>query len=93
MTRARLGAEELRERREPRAAGSPSEEAAREADRVHHRPRQPPAGQPLRLAVDEAQVEACVVRDEHCVARKLEKAPHCDAGMRLAAQLRVVQGP
>ncbi len=91
VTRARLRAEELRERAEPGAAGPPGEQATREADRVNHRPCQPPTGQPLRLAVDEAQVEARVVRDEHCVARKLEKAAHCDGGMRLAAQLRVVQ--
>jgi len=41
--------------------------------------------------IDEGEIEARVVRDEHCVARELEEAAHSDAGVRLSTQLRVLQ--
>ena len=91
MTRACRSPEELRQRREPRSAGSSSQQTACEADRVHDRSRQPATRQPLRLAVDEAKVEASVVRDEYRVGCKLEEATNRDAGMRLSSQFRVVQ--
>ena len=84
MTRAGRGAEELRKRPESCTAGSPGEQPACEADRVDDRSRQPAAGHPFRLVIDEGEVEACVVCDEHRVARELEKTAHSDARVRLS---------
>ena len=87
MTRARRGAEEVRERREPDAGDPPGEDAPREPDGVDDGRRDPPAGQPLDLAVEEADVEARVVRDEHRVAGELQEATHRELDGRCATQL------
>ena len=83
--------EELRERHEAGARGASREEPAREPDRIYDRSRQPGACQPLRLAVEERQVEARVVSDEHRVAGEREEPPHGDPGARLSAQRRVAK--
>src|SRR5204863_10159655 len=71
-----------------RAAG---EETAGESDGVHDRAGKTRAREALRLAVEEREVEAGVVRDEHGVARELEESPHGDRRMRMAAQICVAQ--
>ena len=64
----------------------PVEQPAGEPDRVDDRRGDPPAGQPLDLAVEEAEVEAGVVGDEHRVARELEEAAHRELDRRRAPQ-------
>ena len=81
------GPEEVRKRSEPRAAGTAFEEPACEPDGVDDRSSELRAGQPLRFMVEEAEVEACVVRDEDGIAGELEEAPYRDSRMRLTAQL------
>ena len=78
--------EELGERAEPDAGDPALEQAAREPHGVDHRRCEPPPGQPLHLDVEEAEVEAGVVRDEDGVARELEEAPHRELGRWRAAQ-------
>ena len=87
MTRPRRRAEEVRERREPDALDPAGEHSPREPDGVDDRCGDSPAGQPLDLAVEEADVEARVVRDEHRVAGELEEATHRKLDRRCAAQL------
>src|SRR5439155_12747103 len=62
------GAEEVRERGESGAGNAAGEHAACEHDGVDHRTREPAAGEPFGLAVEEREVEAGVVRDEDGVA-------------------------
>ena len=66
---ARLGRhpEEQRERGEVHPLRATAEQVARQRNGVDHRCREPLPGQPLQLAVDEADVEARVVGDEHRV--------------------------
>ena len=87
VTRPRRRAEEVRERREPDALDPAGEQPPREPDGVDDRCGDSPAGQPLDLAVEEADVEARVVRDEHRVAGELEEAAHRELDRRCAAQL------
>ena len=86
VARGRRGADEVRERGEPDATEPAVEKAAREPDRVDHGRRDPPPGQPLDLAVEEAEVEAGIVRDEHGVAGELEEAPDRELGRRRARE-------
>ena len=87
VTRPRRRAEEVRERREPDALDPAGEHSPREPDGVDDRCGDSPAGQPLDLAVEEADVEARVVRDEHRVAGELEETTHRELDRRCAAQL------
>ena len=68
MARLHRRAEEVRELREARARHAPGEQPPRERDRVDDGRGEPRPGQPLGLAVEEREVEARVVRDEHRVA-------------------------
>ena len=76
VTGPRRRAEEMRERREPDARDPAGEHSPREPDGVDDRRGDSPARQPLHLAVEEADVEARVVGDEHRVAGELEEAAH-----------------
>ena len=79
VARPRRRAEEVRERGEADALLAAGEQPAREPDGVDHRRRDPAAGQPLDLAIEEAHVEARVVGDEDGVAGELEEAAHAPA--------------
>ena len=81
--------EEVGELREARARDAAREHAPRERDGVDHRRRDARACEPLRLAVEEREVEARVVRGEHRVAREGEEPPHGHRRMRRAAELPV----
>jgi monovalent cation:H+ antiporter-2, CPA2 family len=91
MARPSRCAEELREGSEPGARRAALEQAAREPDSVDDGPGEAGAREPLRLTVEERQVEAGVVRNQDRVTRELEKAPNGDVRMSLSAQLRVTQ--
>ncbi|MDX6387194.1 MAG: hypothetical protein QOD85_996, partial [Gaiellaceae bacterium] len=91
VARARLRSEEVRERCEPGARSAAGEQATGETDGVDDRRCEASAGHPLCLAVQKREIEAGVVRDQHRVARELEEAADRDAGMRLAAELGVVE--
>ena len=76
VARAHARAEEPRERRQAGPRGATGEQATSEPDRVDHRRRDPPPRLPLGLAVEEGEVEACVVGDEDGVAGEGEEPPH-----------------
>ena len=67
-----------------------AEQVAGQRHGVDHGCVKPLAGHPLELAVDEADVEARVVRDEHCAAGELREPPQRqpDAAARRAAPRR-----
>ena len=73
----------------PKPATRPGEEPAREPHRVDDRRADARAREPLGLAVEEREVEARVVRDEDCVAREGEEAPHRLGRAGRSAQLLV----
>jgi hypothetical protein len=91
VTRLGSGAEELRQRCEPRPRRPAGEQPPCQSDRVDHGTCEARARQALRLAIEKREVESCVVCDEHRVARELEEPPHSDRGMRRSAQVRVAQ--
>ena len=91
VARADRGAEEVRERGEARAGDAATENAARERDGVDHGRREPRPGQALRLAVEEGEVEARVVRHEDGVSGEGEEAAHRGADRRGSPELRVAQ--
>ena len=82
-------AEELRERGETDPAAAPLEQAAGERGRAERRLGQPPAVDAEQLPLQEALIEACVVRDEERVAREGEEAAKNAGERRCAAQLLV----
>ena len=84
-------AEEVRELREREALASPMQEPPGEPDGVDHGRGDAPAGEPLDGVVEEAHVEAGVVRGERCVAREREEAANGELLTRRAAQLGVAQ--
>ena len=89
MTRPHVRSDEVRELRERRTRHAPREQAAREADGVDDRRRDPRPRQPLGLPVEEREIEARVVRDEHRVAGECEEAPQRDLHGRRASKLPV----
>src|SRR4029450_7067029 len=72
-------------------ACSPGEQSTCKPDGVDDRPGEARPGEALGLAIEEAEIEARVVCDQHRVTCELEKPPHGDRRMRLAAQLAVAQ--
>ena len=87
VTGPRRRAEEVRERCQPDTLNSVGEHSPRQPDGVDDLGGDSPARQPLDLAVEEADVEPCVVGDEHRVAGELEETTHCKLHRRCAAQL------
>ena len=87
MTRLRRDAEEVREVGEREAPAPPVQEPAREPDGVEDRRGHAPAGHALDLPLEEAHVEARVVRDERRVAGEGEEAPNRDLGARCPPQV------
>ena len=67
----------------------PCSSRLREPDRVDDRRGEAPAREALELVLEEGDVEARVVRDEHGVARELEEAADGDLRARRAAQVLV----
>jgi hypothetical protein len=90
---ARLGrdSEEVREGRESDAAQASGEEAAGERGRTERRLGQTPPVQEAELALEEALVEASVVRDEHVVSREGEEAFDDGRDWRRPAQILLAQ--
>ena len=78
----------MRELREGEALAPPVEEPAREPDGVDDRRGDAPAGEPLDGAVEEADVEAGVVRGERRVAREREEAADGELRTRRARAAR-----
>ena len=72
---------------EPDAADAALQEPPRQPDGVDHRRRDPPPGDPLDLAVEEPEVEARVVGDEHVVAGEPQEPAHRHLGARRATEL------
>ena len=91
VARLHRRADEVRELGEARARHAPREQAPRERHRVDDGRRDPRAGEQLRLAVEEGEVEAGVVRDEHRVAGEGEEPADGGPRRRRAAQLPVGQ--
>ena len=87
VTRPRRRAEEVRERREPDALDPAGEHSPREPHGVDNRCGDSPPGQPLDLAVEEADVEPGVVRHEHRVACELQETTHRKFDRRCTTQL------
>ena len=69
------------------AARPLAEQPSRKPDGVDHGRGDAPPGEALDLAVEEREVEARVVRDEHRLAREREQAPHRELGARRAAEV------
>ena len=90
MARLARRAEEVRELAQREALAPPVQQAAREPDGVDDGRGDPPAGQALDRTVEEADVEAGVVRGERRVAREREEPPdrQLRAGARRAARRR-----
>ena len=86
VARPRRRAEEVRQRGEADALLAAREQPACEPDRVDDRRRDPAAGQPLDLPIEEPHVEPRVVGDEHGVAGEVEEAPHRQLDRRRSAQ-------
>ena len=84
MTGGDSGAEEVRERRESEPRAATGQQAPREPDGVDNRAGQARPDESLRLAVEERQVEARIVRDEHGVAGEAEEPAHRGLGPRSA---------
>ncbi len=84
-------AEEVRERGQAHPLDASPQQVARERDGVEHRRGEALAGEPVELAVDEAGVEAGVVRDEQRVAGERAEAPQSGAHARRTAELLVAQ--
>jgi hypothetical protein len=82
-------AEEVGQGGEARAGDAPSEQTSGQPHSVDHGRRDAAAGQPLHLAVEKAEVEAGVVRDQDGVSREGEKLPHCRPGGRGVLQVGV----
>ena len=76
VARHRRDAEEVGERREAEAARPLRQQPLREPDGVDDGRRDAPPGEELDLAVEEAEVEARVVRDERRVAGEREEPAH-----------------
>ena len=76
MARSRRHTEEVGQLGEADAPRAPVEQPPREPDGVDDGGRHPPARDPLHLAVEEREVEAGVVRDEHAVPGEVEEAAH-----------------
>ena len=91
VARALGRVEEPRELAEAEARHAAGEQRPRETHGVDDRRADARARQPLGLAVEEREVEARVVRDEHRVAGEGEEAPHRLGRPRRAAQLLVPQ--
>ncbi len=89
MARLHRRPEEARERSETRAPGPRAEERPRERNRVKDGRRQPARLDPLDGLVEERQVEARVVRDDHAVPGEREEAAHGRLDGRRAAQVGV----
>jgi hypothetical protein len=81
------GAEEVGERAEADAGRAAGEEASCKPDRVEHRGRQPSPFEGFDLAVEEADVEAGIVGDEHALAGEREKTAHGLRGGRSTAEV------
>ena len=73
-----------------RRAHPPGQPAPRVPDGVDDRRRQPAALHELDLAVEEADVEARVVRDENSPRREVEEALDCKHGRRSACEVPVL---
>ena len=91
MARPLRGVEEPRELSEAEAGDAAGEERARETHGVDDRRADAGTGQELGLAVEEGQVEARVVRDEHRIAGESEEAPDGVGGAGCAAQVLVAE--
>ena len=89
MARLHRGAEEIGELREAGAGDAAGQQATGERDRVDDRRGEARARQPFGLAIEEREIEARVVRDEHRVAREREEVAHRGRGRRRAAELPV----
>ncbi len=91
VTRLGRGTEEVRELREREPLAPAVQEPSREPHRVDHRRGHASARQTLHRVVEEADVEARVVRGERCVAGEREEPPDGDLGSRRAAQLHIAE--
>ncbi len=91
MAGPRRRPEEVRQRGKSGAGRSSGEQSSREPDRVHDGRREPGAGQPLRLPVEEGEIEARVVRDEDGIPGEREEAPDRHGRGRSTAKLLVAQ--
>jgi hypothetical protein len=80
---------EIGQLREARAWYASREQTTRQRDGVDDGRREARAREPLRLAVEEREVEPRVVRDEDRVAREAEELVHRGSRGRRAAQLPV----
>jgi hypothetical protein len=85
VTRPHRRPEEVGERGEPDTRSSAGEEPASERGRIDDRPAQPPARQPLDLAVQEREVEASVVADKDALAGKCEQPADGELRLRRTA--------
>ncbi len=85
MARLHRRAEEIGKLRETRAWDAACEQPPRERHGVDDGRRDPRTRQPLRLTVEEREIEARVVRDEHGVAGEREEPVHSDRRRRRAA--------
>ena len=91
MAWRRRHAEELRQRGEPHPPQPAFEQAARQGGRAERRLRQAPPVESDQVLLEEALVEASVVRDEQRLAGEGEELPHDGRGRRRGAQLLLPQ--
>jgi hypothetical protein len=89
MARLHRCPEEVRERREARAGHAAREQATRKTDRVDDGQGQPPSCELVDLPVEEADVEAGIVRHEHTVTGEREEPVHCCDRARGAGEVGV----
>ena len=89
VARLHRDAEEVRQRPEARPLDPPTEQVPGERNRVDHGRRDPLPGHPLELPIDEADVEAGVVGDEHGLAGERHELPERLAHAGRRAQLGV----
>ncbi len=91
VARLHRGAEEIGELPEARAGHTAGKQPPRERDRVDDRRREPRSRQALGLAVEEGEIEARVVRDEHGVSGEGQEVAHRRRCRRGTAELPVGQ--
>ena len=91
MTRSCVRAEEVRQGRKAEARRSPGQQSPRQSDGVDDGCGETCTGESLCLPVEEREVEARVVRDDHRVARKPQEAGHSELHTWRSAKLSVAK--
>ena len=90
VARPRRGPEEVRQGAQTRPCDPAGQQASRQPDGVDHRRGEPAALDELDLAIEKADVEARVVRDENRPRREVEEALDGQHGGRSAREVSVL---